>query len=111
MLATQKINSDPAPSVPSCNDWAFEPILHNHFNKLRARLMNLAEASTRDKQQSDAIKGLMKDFVNEAYYPALRDIEGFLREKGVIPEGINQCGNPAIVLTAKSISDYLYEPE
>ena len=72
--------------------------------------MNLAESSTRDRQQSDAMKGLMKDFINEAFYPALRDIESFLRDKGVIPQGEGQCREPGIFLTARSLKDILYEP-
>lgn len=102
-----------APPEPSSyNNWAFQPILNQHFNRLRARLMNLAESSTRDKQQSEAMKGLMKDFVNEAYFPACRDIEHFLRDKGVISVGEGQCGGgPNDRLTTKSLKDILYEPE
>lgn len=106
-------NNSVMPSTPlsGYNNWAFEPILHQHFNRLRARLMNLAESSTRDRQQSDAMKGLMKDFVNEAYFPALRDIQAFLRDKGVIPEGEDQESANGGRLTAKSLNDILHEPE
>lgn len=99
-----------SPLAPSAyNNWAFEPILNQHFNRLRARLLNLAETSTRDRQQSDAMKGLIKDFVNEAYYPACRDIEAFCRDKGIISAGEGQCG-PENRLTAQSLKDILYEP-
>jgi len=96
---------------PRYNNWAFQPILNQHFNRLRARLLNLAETSTRDRQQSEAMKGLIKDFVNEAYFPACREIEAFLRDKKVISEGEDQCGGPNDRLTAKSLADILYEPE
>jgi hypothetical protein len=94
------------------NNWAFQSILNQHFNRLRARLMNLAEASTRDKQQADAMKGLMKDFVNEAYFPALHEIEEFLRDKGVISKGEGQNLAPNYDhLRAQSLKDILYEPD
>ena len=98
-------------NYPRYNNWAFQPILNQHFNRLRARMLNLAETSTRDKQQSEAMKGLMKDFINEAYFAACRDILDFLRDKKVIAEGEDQCGGPDDRLTAKSLKDILYEPE
>lgn len=99
-----------SPLPPSAyNNWAFEPILNQHFNRLRARLLNLAETSTRDRQQSDAMKGLIKDFVNEAYYAARHDIESFCRDKGIISPGEGQSG-PENRLTAQSLKDILYEP-
>ena len=105
----------PQPDVPSSySNWAFRSILHQHFNRLRARLLNLAETSTRDRQQSEAMKGLMKDFVNEAYYPTCHEIEGFLRDKGVIPRGEGQSVDPlpgTHHLTARSMNDILYEPD
>lgn len=94
---------------PRYNNWAFQPILNQHFNRLRARLLNLAETSTRDKQQAEAMKGLIKDFVNEAFFPCMREIEDFCREKGVISKGEGQCG-PEDRLTAQSLKDILYEP-
>lgn len=91
------------------NNWAHEPILGEHFNKLRARLLNLAETSTRDKQQADAMKGLIKDFVNTAFYDSIHGIESFLRDKGIIQAGEGQCGS-ANYLRARSLADILYEP-
>ena len=95
---------------PRYNNWAFQPILNQHFNKLLARLLNLAETSTRDKQQAEAMKGLIKDFVNEAYYPCIREIEDFCREKGIISKLEGQSG-PQDRLTAQSLKDILFEPE
>lgn len=93
------------------NNWAFENILHHHFNQLRARLLNLAETSTRDRQQSDAMKGLIKDFCNEAFYPCRREIESFLRDKNVLSDGEDQCRGDSGRLNAQSLKDILYEPE
>lgn len=89
--------------------WAFQVILNQHFNKLRARLLNLAETSTRDKQQANAMKGLIKDFVNEAFYPCMREMEGFLRDYKVIDPLDGQCG-ATDHLSAQSLDDILYEP-
>ena len=99
------------PEPSRYNNWAFQPILNQHFNRLRARLLNLAETSTRDKTQAEAMKGLVKDFVNTAYYDSIRDVEDFLRDKKVISESEGQCGGPDAQLTAQSLKDVLYEPE
>lgn len=97
---------------PLYNNWAFENILHQHFNRLRARLLNLAEASTRDRQQSDAMKGLIKDFVNEAYFPARAEMEAFLRDKDVIdPDAPELRHESNSRLNAQSLKDILYEPD
>ena len=92
------------------NRYAYEPMLHQFFNRLRARLMNLAESSTRDKQQAEAMKGLMKDFLNEAYYASLDFMESYARDMGVIEPTEAQCG-PKDRLTAQGMQDILYEPE
>lgn len=98
------------PNAPAhFNNWAHEPILHQHFDRLRARLLNLAETSTRDKQQAEAMKGLMKDFLNAAFYDSVRDIECFLRDMKVISEGEGKT-QPA-PLRSKSLDDILYEPK
>ena len=96
--------------VPSrYNNWAFQPILNQHFNRLRARLLNLAETSTRDKQQAEAMKGLVKDFVNEAYFAAIREIEDFCRDKGIDLGTVCVAPN-CDTLRAQSLKDILYEP-
>ena len=105
-----KQDAAPVADIPRYNNWAFEPMVHQRFDHLKARLMNLAESSTRDRQQAEAMKGLMSDFLNTAYYPLLRDFEGFCREKGIIPKGEGQCGGAYASLTAKSISDIQVDP-
>ncbi len=93
--------------VPSLrNNWAFEPILHERFNILKARLFNLADSI--DPQRSKAVKGLMRDFVNNAYYDSLRAMEDFLREKNVISRGEGQ--SRYMGLDAKSLDD-IHVPE
>lgn len=73
--------------------------------------MNLAESSTRDRQQSDAMKGLMKDFLNDAYHPALRELETFLRDKDIIETGEGCSGGDHGRLNAQSLKDILFESE
>ena len=92
------------------NKYAYEPMLNQYFNRLRARLLNLAESSTRDKQQSEAMKGLMKDFINEAYYDSLHFMEAYARDMGIIDSSEGKCG-PENRLTAQGMQDILYEPE
>ena len=55
-------------------------------------MLNLADSITSDPEQRKAIKGLMKDFCNDSYYPLLGEIEDFLRYFKVIPEGGGQQG-------------------
>jgi hypothetical protein len=90
----------------SRSNWAFEPILHERFNILKARLFNLADSI--DPHRSKAVKGLMKDFVNAAYYDSLRAMEDFLREKNVISQGEGQSGYMG--LNARSLDD-IHVPE
>lgn len=58
------------------------------------------------------MKGLIKDFVNEAFFPARREIEFFLRDKDVIrpdePELRHELNSR---LNAQSLKDILYEPD
>jgi hypothetical protein len=109
-ITKSPLTMDIPAELPRYNNWAFQPILNQHFNRLRARLLNLAETSTRDRQQSDAMKGLIKDFINTAFYDSMHEIEAFCRDKGIISEGEGQCG-PQDRLTAQSLKDILYEPE
>ncbi len=87
------------------SNWAFEPILHERFNTLKARCFNLVDSVLEedDHQRSRAVKGLMRDFLNTAYYDSLHAMEDFLREKNVIPRGEGQ--SRYMGLGAKSLDD------
>lgn len=89
------------------NAWAFEPMLHQEFNVLKARLLNLADSIARDDKQADSIKGLMKDFVNDAYHKSLYSIKDYARFFKVIPEGSDQSNSMA--LQARSLNDILVD--
>lgn len=57
--------------------------LNHTFQVLRARLLNLADSVGSDEEQRKAIKGLIKDFCNDAYYPLKEDIGKFLQDYGI----------------------------
>lgn len=68
---------------------AYTYIIHDHMGKLRARLLNLADSITSDKEQREATKGLIKDFCNDTYYPMLRELEAYLKDRKVLDEQDN----------------------
>jgi hypothetical protein len=69
---------------------AYEYILREKMNTLRARLLNLADSITDNVERRKAMKGLIRDFCNNAYYPILREIESYLRYFKVLDEGSGQ---------------------
>ena len=93
--------------VQSYNRHAYEPIIHEQYNRLKARLMNLAESTARDNRQAESTKGLMKDFLNQAYFETLHNIEPYLKEFGVIDQSEGHDGGPHSALMAKSLSDII----
>jgi hypothetical protein len=77
-------------SIPGSNynEMAFQWIVNEKMSRLRARLLNLADSITEDAERRRAVKGLIKDFCGEAYYPMLSKIEDYLKYFKVI-EGDN----------------------
>lgn len=47
--------------------WTLEYDVSNSFNRLKAKIYNLIEASIPDKTQQAALKGLVKGFANDEY--------------------------------------------
>lgn len=47
--------------------WSLENDVAGGFNRLKAKLFNLIEATIVDKTQMDAVKGLIKGFANDEY--------------------------------------------
>ena len=76
------------------NNWAFEHITNDKFNVLRARLLNLADSMGQDPGQRKAIKGLMKDFCNQAYYPLIGELKSYLKYFKVLGEGEDGSTTP-----------------
>ena len=68
---------------PVSLNYHVQVILREKLNQLKARMMNLAEASVTDTRQCNALKGLMKDALNQAYFGSLRDIQSALVARGL----------------------------
>lgn len=84
-----------------------EVLLHEDFNQLKARMMNLAECAVGDTRQCNALKGLMKDALNQAYFGSLRRVKRMLEDRGVT-DGCHSDG-PTRGLSANSLSDILVD--
>ena len=69
------------------NPMAYEYIINDKMSVLRARLLNLADSITGNDSQRTAIKGLMKDFCNDAYYPLLREMRVYLTNLKILDPG------------------------
>lgn len=54
--------------------WCLEHDVALRFNRLKAKLFNLVEASVPDKTQQEALKGLVKGFANDEYKLCLEDM-------------------------------------
>lgn len=73
------------------------------FNTLKARMMNLAETSAPETRQCNAVKGLMKDFLNEAYYGSLHMVDEILDQRGLLDRRLSS--GPIQGLDAKGLGD------
>lgn len=100
-----KIKSEIGTGVPisGYGPQAYTYIIHEHMGKLRARLLNLADSITNDKEQRTATKGLIKDFCNDSYYPMLRELEAYLRQFNVVKEGVGNVNLIPPILEPVSI--------
>lgn len=95
-------------SIPSSSlDYHVECVLHQYMNQLKARILNLAEVAAPETRQCNALKGLMKDAINQAYYGALRELTDVLRERGHIEPGTGH--SPIMGLKANSLADVLVD--
>jgi len=72
--------------LPCYNNMAWHWMLKEKMEILRARLLNLADTITDDKERRNGIKGLIKDFCNQTYFPLDRDLKHFMIEYKVIEE-------------------------
>lgn len=54
--------------------WALEQSVSWGFNRLKAKLFNLVEASVVDKGQVEALKGLIKGFANDEYKNVVEEL-------------------------------------
>lgn len=54
--------------------WCLENDVSRGFNILKGKLFNLIEASIKEEKQQIAVKGLIKDFSNDAYRIVIKDM-------------------------------------
>ena len=108
------INIAGSPELPITLDYpqsdirySIQSTLNDKFNELKARLMNLAEASVPDTRQCNALKGLMKDVLNQAYFGSVREIRTTLENRGLDDD--RHTDGPIPGLHAKGLSDLLVD--
>ena len=70
-------------------------------------MLNLVESASRSDEQCKALKGLVKDFSNTAYYECLDRMLDYLKYFKVIAEGENQSS--FLPLENKSVDDFLVQ--
>lgn len=78
------------------NKYAYTWMINEKMSVLRARLLNLADSITSDNEQRKAVKGLIKDFCKDAYYPMLREIEKYLIFFKIIEEDFGTSNAPSL---------------
>lgn len=64
--------------------WSLENEVANNFNRLKAKIFNLIEASLPDKTQQEAMKGLVRGFANDEYKLCLDNMRYCAKEGGLI---------------------------
>ena len=67
--------------------YEYQHIYTHQIEKLKARLLNLADSMTTDVRQANSIKGLIKDFCNLAHLEGREDLDNWAIEMKVIEEG------------------------
>jgi len=67
-------------------EWEFETIISTEFNRLKAKLFNLAETTIKEETQLKAFKGLVKDFCNEEYIQTILQMRTFMIDMGHVLE-------------------------
>lgn len=66
--------------------WYLEKTVSNNFNRLKAKIFNLVDASIIDKQQATAVKGLIKGFANDEYRLCIEDMRYTAEDAGYIKD-------------------------
>lgn len=64
----------------------YQHIYTHHIEKLKARLLNLADSMTTDERQANSIKGLIKDFCNLAHLDGREELDKWALEREIIRE-------------------------
>lgn len=64
--------------------YEYQHIYTHHIEKLKARLLNLADSMTTDERQANSIKGLIKDFCNLAHLDGRNELDNWAVEREII---------------------------
>ena len=78
---------------PNSMKFEYQHLVTHHFNKLRARLYNVAETNG-NEMQSNALKGLIRDFTDDAHLKLTDELDqwavqiGVLNEDEIMPHGV-----------------------
>ncbi len=67
--------------------YEYQHIYTHQIEKLKARLLNLADSMTTDERQANSIKGLIKDFCNLAHLEGREDLDNWAIEMRIVEEG------------------------
>ncbi len=70
----------------SSNYWNLESDVSNGFNRLKAKIYNVLEASILDGKQLNALKGLVKGFANDEYNKCIENMRYDAIHSGFIEE-------------------------
>lgn len=73
--------------ITTTNYWDLEKNVSNGFNRLKAKLYNLIEATIQSKEQKEAIKGLIKGFSNDEFRLCIRFMRLDAKAANFIHEG------------------------
>lgn len=71
----------------SSRQYEYQHIYTHQIERLKARLLNLADSMTQDERQANSVKGLIKDFCNLAHLEGREDLDNWAIEMKVIEEG------------------------
>lgn len=66
--------------------WAIESTVSDSFNRVKAKLYNLVEASALNAEQSKATKGLIKGFLNDEYRTCVENLRFDAKNAGLIDD-------------------------
>jgi hypothetical protein len=96
------MNEEPITSVNGViyTYWNIERDVSNNFNRLKGKLFNLIEATVTDKQQCEAMKGLIKDFANSEFALCVENLRYTAKGLGLVGE---ETGSPIPSLGAQPL--------
>lgn len=66
------------------NKYEYQFIFTHHIEKLKARLLNLADSMTTDTRQAESIKGLIKDFCNLTHLDGRTELDTWAERMKII---------------------------